>query len=452
MKSIIENFGIYGLYGYKNITLTMTNATTIVVAENGMGKTTLLSALNQILTGEVNELKKLDFQRIDIKFFDDELFSLSKEDIMEKQVDKLEELYGCVSEYMEYQLFLEEIENYNPESKEISGFTRFLSRNSSYSLSEIQDELVLLKKIDKTQRPENIDVFSKIKEKLKDVEILYLPTYRRVEKSELKNMRGFKNDNTIRPSSKPRKMREIEFGLSDVEFKLKAMSESVERQSNIGYRSLSATMLEDLIKGFNHTADNKKRSLPDIEDLSRFLIRVANRGQRTKLTSTLEDINQLYKTGDVKKNVQLVYFLNKLNKIINITKEKELMIERFVDVCNKYLSVSSDSKTLTFDARSLTVIVNDEFTSKPIKLDDLSSGEKQIISLMSHLYLDDTKKIILIDEPELSLSIEWQRMVLPDIDESKNILQVLAITHSPFVFDNDLSANAIMLDVEKVKL
>ena len=40
-------------------------------------------------------------------------------------------------------------------------------------------------------------------------------------------------------------------------------------------------------------------------------------------------------------------------------------------------------------------------------MDDLSSGEKQVISLFSYLYLYRGSNLVLIDEPEISLSIEW---------------------------------------------
>nr|WP_228297617.1 AAA family ATPase [Raoultella ornithinolytica] len=96
------------------------------------------------------------------------------------------------------------------------------------------------------------------------------------------------------------------------------------------------------------------------------------------------------------------------------------------------------------------MIVKDLYTNNPIGLEDLSSGEKQIISLMAHIYLDDTKKkIILIDEPELSLSIEWQEHVLVDIVNSPSVVQMLAITHSPFVFNNELKSEVKALNITK---
>ena len=73
-----------------------------------------------------------------------------------------------------------------------------------------------------------------------------------------------------------------------------------------------------------------------------------------------------------------------------------------------------------------------------IDLDSLSSGEKQIVSIFSKVYLDVTMPcIFIIDEPEISLSIEWQKNFLKDIYNSDKINLLIATTHSPFVFKND---------------
>ncbi len=78
-----------------------------------------------------------------------------------------------------------------------------------------------------------------------------------------------------------------------------------------------------------------------------------------------------------------------------------------------------------------------------IKEQQLSSGEKQIVSLFSKLYLEsDEKSIVIIDEPELSLSIKWQQMLLPDIMRSQNCEFLLTVTHSPFIFENEFDMDA----------
>lgn len=43
-----------------------------------------------------------------------------------------------------------------------------------------------------------------------------------------------------------------------------------------------------------------------------------------------------------------------------------------------------------------------------------------------------------MDEPEISLSLLWQRKLLPIIADSGNCRLLIAATHSPFVFDNKL--------------
>lgn len=74
-----------------------------------------------------------------------------------------------------------------------------------------------------------------------------------------------------------------------------------------------------------------------------------------------------------------------------------------------------------------------------IKLSDLSSGEKQIVSLFSHLYLSGQQSyFVIIDEPELSLSVPWQRRFLIDIHKGGFCAGLIAATHSPFIYENEL--------------
>ena len=68
--------------------------------------------------------------------------------------------------------------------------------------------------------------------------------------------------------------------------------------------------------------------------------------------------------------------------------------------------------------------------------------------MFSKIYLSDRNKrfIVLFDEPELSLSMIWQQQLLPDILNSKKCDFLLAVTHSPFIFDNELRNYAISLN------
>ena len=71
-----------------------------------------------------------------------------------------------------------------------------------------------------------------------------------------------------------------------------------------------------------------------------------------------------------------------------------------------------------------------------IKLNDLSGGEKEIITKALPLFLDDVKEsVILIDEPESSLHPEWQNQILDIYKEFaiKNNNQFIIATHSPHI-------------------
>jgi predicted ATP-binding protein involved in virulence len=68
-----------------------------------------------------------------------------------------------------------------------------------------------------------------------------------------------------------------------------------------------------------------------------------------------------------------------------------------------------------------------------IPSDQLSAGEKQILSfLIYNAFFENA--IIFIDEPELSLHVDWQRMLLPILLAQGTSNQFFIATHSPFIY------------------
>ncbi|RKU21585.1 hypothetical protein C6499_21535 [Candidatus Poribacteria bacterium] len=68
-----------------------------------------------------------------------------------------------------------------------------------------------------------------------------------------------------------------------------------------------------------------------------------------------------------------------------------------------------------------------------ISSDKLSSGEKQMLSFLCYNAFY-TNTPIFIDEPELSLHIDWQRLLLPTLLDQSTGNQFFIATHSPFIF------------------
>lgn len=143
----------------------------------------------------------------------------------------------------------------------------------------------------------------------------------------------------------------------------------------------------------------------------------------------------------------LKFYLNKLVNIYDSQKAIDRKLSQFAKVCTKYLS----GKKVVYNEVDLSVDVFDS-NNEIIDFDDLSSGEKQIVSIFSKVYLDVmTSCILIIDEPEISLSIEWQKEFLIDIYNSGKVGLLIAATHSPFIFKNKFRKYTIEMDLYKEK-
>jgi len=74
-----------------------------------------------------------------------------------------------------------------------------------------------------------------------------------------------------------------------------------------------------------------------------------------------------------------------------------------------------------------------ETTKAAITSDNLSSGEKQMLSFLCYNAFNENTAIF-IDEPELSLHVDWQRILLPMLLEQGTDTQFFVATHSPFIY------------------
>ena len=67
----------------------------------------------------------------------------------------------------------------------------------------------------------------------------------------------------------------------------------------------------------------------------------------------------------------------------------------------------------------------------------LSSGEKQMLAILLTVLVEDQQPYILfMDEPEVSLHIEWQKRLIDMIVELNPNVQIILTTHSPAVIMN----------------
>lgn len=134
----------------------------------------------------------------------------------------------------------------------------------------------------------------------------------------------------------------------------------------------------------------------------------------------------------------ICHYFTKLMSFHNDLEKMEAKIVSFCGACNDYM-VDKEFQYNTSDFNLKIVPKGLKDSDREILLQNLSSGEKQIVSLFSHLYLSGGQEyFVLIDEPELSLSVSWQRKFVSDIRKADFCTGLVAVTHSPFIYDNEL--------------
>lgn len=459
----IRRFKINKLYGYKDVEITFPGAVLVLIAGNGSGKTTILNALHAFLLCRFSRLQSMEFESIECEFSSTEkIVKLTKAQISNRDGSAWEQLTKLVegTQFTEEDLH-EFITSYYQPERGILFYRDHPVVNSIYDLSpfdyeDLDEKFDELHELLKNQVSAEINAMSEqVSDAMRGLDIVYLPTYRRIE-NPLLSPRGRRRGAGVRrrvgaEAQEVGEHAQMNYALEDVEARLAELSSEVERTSNLEYRSASATIIDEALANLISSTSVTSGELPDLESLTRFLSRVS-RGDRASVSEPklrslelasqrrIAAISELYASGRISDPSQgvLRYFLSRLGSVIEKTRETEAMLQRFVDACNGYLQDSTDEKSFVYEPNSMRVTVVNNFTSTVVPLGQLSSGEKQVISMLSRLYLYNKKNLILIDEPELSLSLDWQRKIIPDMMKSGSVSQLLAITHSPFIFENDL--------------
>ena len=75
-----------------------------------------------------------------------------------------------------------------------------------------------------------------------------------------------------------------------------------------------------------------------------------------------------------------------------------------------------------------------------MELSKLSSGEQEILVLYYKLIFESDVDLLMIDEPEISLHIAWQKNILKDLKEIvklNNKLNIIIATHSPQIISDN---------------
>lgn len=130
----------------------------------------------------------------------------------------------------------------------------------------------------------------------------------------------------------------------------------------------------------------------------------------------------------------LLVYLNDLEKKLGVFDDLLEKLELFTNILNErrftFKSINIDrEKGFCFKTSN----------SKELELNQLSSGEQHEVVLLYELIFNTRPNImVLIDEPEISLHVTWQKEFLNDLLRIINIqhFQVLIATHSPSIIND----------------
>ncbi|EEO02047.1 ATP/GTP-binding protein [Vibrio albensis VL426] len=434
-ENMIKEFYINNLYDERNVRIPFDSEYKIIVAENGYGKTTILNSFYALISGDISKLRKVVFDSIGIVFSDGVDISFKKSDF---DAD-LEFIRGHhFFEHLQARLgedfilhLIDDVRKFPPHLMERSALFRRAMSSLDIPASILRDYLSEVR----SNRP-NKRINSSTQEKLDKIQkkfplkTLHLPTYRRVEE-DIRAFSGVKDEAPLGNSS-------INFGMSDVKTSIKKITSEILSSSVEWFSKINGQMLSQLVNGFSVT-EEMRASISSPRAVEIVLERIG----KNISPSHKEQILSLVNSGDILNGHEpLIYFVSNLLKVYEQQQDNDDAIQQFTKVSNKYLT----DKEVVYDESNVTIEIIRKKNGRTVDIESLSSGEKQIISLFALLYLQKKEDLaIFFDEPELSLSMEWQKTLLPDIVASGKCKFLFSTTHSPFIFENELEANTVDL-------
>lgn len=391
---------------------------------NGSGKTTIMDIVYYILKGEAQQTFKYNYKYLKLEYNSS------------KSKNTLEILRNDDKEKYEIRLNNEILEVYN-----------------FHNDADIYDEIIF--RNEGVIRRESTGVYKKnsaANDKYRQLmrkernELVYVPLDRKVKGIENKLQRQGRLYNS---SNKVNIENSLQIAESYYKEYLRYITES-ENHIHIRMRSEILSHLSEPTQDWRHNLDNynhKKFSNLIVE-----LKDVINEALNNNVTKLIEIYNTTYDSFiqenneinviDAIKFLDYSYAVAQLNNLYKVTEalsplkkaidDLKMKSEMVINSVNDLLKETE--KSIYFSRSEGSFFFTHLNKKESINLNHLSSGEKQIIMfyIFSIVKFEKNKtKILFIDEPELSLHIEWQAKLLPSIISSNEDTQIIIATHSP---------------------
>lgn len=438
---IIESLHAKDLHGYITGLTTLNSGLNIIFGKNGSGKTTALNIIRAILNFDIDYIQTLQFSEIEIVFVDNGkrgviAFSRNKDSYTVK-INDLSAPLSSISALMkgdkENSLILKSI---------MEGFRHDLKKSKP-----LDDAIAIKNEIDKIKARTsitlvNIDRTIKVTANSGDVSfdnawhVKFLSDKPVVEKTPLDYVQSYCIENH-RDLTKNLATIKTEFinGLM-VKFLDLRVSELGQDQVNVTIDNISK--LEQRLKELEIYKDQgPAKVLAKFFKDTKKIFEAQTSGTVKKLKAGRRTASE--ERDIILKNISFARIESLLASIQEMDEkiaESSARTKKYLEVVNSFFS-DSDKEILfsKVDGQLRFKFMSAETSesSQERGINELSSGERQIIIVLSYLYFVAKKdSIFIIDEPELSLHLAWQKeFVGAMLELAPENCQIILATHSP---------------------
>lgn len=430
--SMLESIKIkklFGLFDY-HITLDTSENITILTGPNGYGKTTILNIIYHFFNQQFSYFQKLNFESISFEFSENKRMELTKK---EKKAILTNNTAIFPRVYTDIHI------NFFDSEKKIGTFIydselRELIANelkNFFSLRQIGEDLWINRR---TNEKISLNNFLNLyKEQLPEHFISLI----KKKQSEEKNnpIIIFLNSLNIYLIKEQRLLHKI-FGrvkeedtfLNTIELYAEELKKLIEEKQLEAYQ-----ITQKLDSSFPKRLIETKTVIDEATFKERFtkLKNKQSKLQQFGITTVEQEIPD-YNTESAK---VLSVYLNDSEEKLSVYDDLLTKIDLFVSIISqkdfafKTLQISSGKGFSFYQNKTL----------QPLSLTDLSSGEQhEVVLLYELLFKTAPNTLILIDEPEISLHVIWQKAFIDDLKKISKLKKIsfLVSTHSPQIINN----------------